>query len=135
MAVINESNCLKLPAAQFLGLAKAVSLLANLSLFSNLKSVWLIKTSPLISISPGKYFEFIVFGISLIVLRFSVISSPSMPSPLERPVAKIPFLYVKEAEIPSIFGSVLYSTSVFSFKLKKLSIFFQNFLSLVRWIH
>ena len=36
------------------------------------------------------------------VFKLSVISSPSLPSPLERPLTKFPFLYVNEAEIPSI---------------------------------
>ena len=41
------------------------------------------------------------------VSRFVVMSSPSFPSPLDKPLMKLPFLYVKEAEIPSIFGSAL----------------------------
>ena len=57
----------------------------------------------------GKSFETIFFGISFIVFKFSVINSPSYPSPLDSPVSKIPFLYVKDAEIPSILGSTLYS--------------------------
>ena len=71
------SFCLREPEAAFLGLA-------NLS-FNFSKSVFLIKTSPLISISSGIFLPFKIFGISLIVFKFSVISSPSTPSPLERP--------------------------------------------------
>ena len=74
----------KEPDAAFLGLA-------NLS-GNFLKSEFLIKTSPLISISFGKFFYFISLGISFIVLRFSVISSPSLPSPLDNPVMNLPFL-------------------------------------------
>ena len=59
-----------------------------------MKSLFEIKTSPLISITSGKSFDFISFGISFTVFKFSVISSPSIPFPLERPVAKIPFLYI-----------------------------------------
>ena len=55
-------------------------------------------------------------------------SSPSNPSPLERPLSNLPFTYVKEAEIPSIFGSALYSIIFLSFKLKKLTIFFSKFI-------
>ena len=88
--------CLKEPEAAFRGFA-------NFSLIL-LKSLFEIKTSPLISIKSGKSFDFICFGISFTVFKFSVISSPSIPSPLERPVVKIPFLYVKDDEIPSIFG-------------------------------
>jgi len=40
-------------------------------------------------------------------------SSPVSPSPLESPFIKIPFLYVKEAEIPSIFGSEKTQNQIF----------------------
>ena len=60
--------CLKVPDAAFLGFA-------NLS-FNELKSLLFIKTSPLMSISSGRFFPFKMIGISFIVLRFSVISSP-----------------------------------------------------------
>ena len=59
------------------------------------------------AISSGKSLDKIVLGISLIVERFSVISSPSFPSPLESPLKNFPFLNVNEAEIPSILGSAL----------------------------
>ena len=42
---------------------------------------------------------------SFIVFKFSSISSPVIPSPLDNPFTKIPFSYVKAAEIPSIFNS------------------------------
>ena len=48
---------------------------------------------------------------SLIVFKFSVISSPILPSPLDNPLVKFPSMYVNDAEIPSIFGSALYSIS------------------------
>jgi hypothetical protein len=41
------------------------------------------------------------------VARLDVISSPSFPSPLDNPFINLPFLYISEAEIPSIFGSAL----------------------------
>ena len=56
----------------------------------------------------GKSFEVISCGISLIVFKFSVISSPSFPSPLDKPVTNLPSLYNKDADIPSILGSALY---------------------------
>ena len=79
-----ESFCLKDPEAAFLGLA---------NLFVNfLKSLFFMKTSPLISISCGKFLFNIEGGISFIVFKFSVISSPSLPSPLDKPVINFPFL-------------------------------------------
>ena len=67
----------------------------------------MIKTSPLISISSGKSLDRIILGISFIVSRLEVISSPSLPSPLDKPLINLPFLYVNEAEIPSILGSAV----------------------------
>ena len=86
--------CLNEPDAAFLGFA-------NFS-FKPLKSLFCIKTSPLISISSGKSFDKIILGISLIVARFEVISSPSFPSPLDNPFVNFPFKYVKEAEIGDV---------------------------------
>ena len=60
------------------------------------------------------------------VFKLLVISSPSLPSPLERPFTKFPFLYINEAEMPSIFGSALYEISKPSFFDRKFEIFFQN---------
>ena len=74
----------------------------------------------------GKSLSFIVLGISFIVFKFKVISSPSLPSPLDNPVTNLPFSYIKDAEIPSIFGSTLYSIWCSSLIFKKLFIFFQN---------
>ena len=54
----------------------------------------------------------IFFGMSLIVLRLLVISSPVFPSPRDRPRANIPSIYFNDAEIPSIFGSA--EKSIFS---------------------
>ena len=76
------SFCLNDPEAAFLGFAK-LSLIFSKSLLD-------MKTSPLISISLGKLFEIIFFGISLIVFKFSVINSPSSPSPLDKPDTKVP---------------------------------------------
>ena len=44
------------------------------------------------SMSVGKFLLLINFGISEIVLRFSVITSPSAPSPLDSPVTNLLFL-------------------------------------------
>ena len=84
LLVTDGSFCLKDPEAAFLGFA-------NFSLIS-LKSLFSIKTSPLMSISSGKFFSFIKLGISLIVFKFCVISSPSVQSPLERPFKNLPFM-------------------------------------------
>jgi hypothetical protein len=92
--------CRNDPDAAFLGFA-------NFS-FSFSKSLFCINTSPLTSISSGKSFKLIFFGISLMVARLAVISSPSFPSPLDSPILNSPFLYINDAEMPSIFGSALY---------------------------
>ena len=117
--VSREFFCLKEPDAAFLAFA-------NFSLIF-LKSFFGINTSPRISISLGQFLDAIFFGMSLIVFKFSVISSPSLPLPLERPLMKIPFLYFNEADIPSFLGSVLYSISLYSFKLKKFNSYFSKF--------
>ena len=93
------SFCLREPDAAFLGFAKFSLILR--------KSFFLINTSPLISISSGKLSFLIIIGISLIVLRFSVITSPILPSPLDTPTFSFLSIYVKDADIPSIFGSTL----------------------------
>ena len=61
---------------------------------------------------------------SEIVFKFKVMSSPSSPFPLDRPLINLPDLYVRDAEIPSILGSALYSNSKFLVKFKKFAIFF-----------
>ena len=58
--------CLNEPDAAFRGFANLF--------FNVLKSLLFIKTSPLISISSGRFFPFKIIGISFIVLKFSVIS-------------------------------------------------------------
>ena len=85
-----------------------------------------MKTSPLISISSGQPSFIRFFGMSEIVFKFSVINSPSKPFPLDNPLTNFPFLYVRDAEIPSILGSTLYSRFVFLSKSKKLKIFFSK---------
>ena len=65
-------------------------------------------------------------GISLIVLRLLVISSPILPSPRERPSVNIPSIYFNEAEIPSIFGSDEKTIFSESFIFKKFFIFFKK---------
>jgi hypothetical protein len=73
--------CRNDPDAAFLGLA-------NFS-FKFSKSLFCINTSPLISISSGKSVDSIFFGISFMVERLTVISSPSFPSPLDSPILKL----------------------------------------------
>ena len=51
-----------------------------------------------------------VSGISVIVLKFFVISSPKAPSPRVAPSCNFPFSYLRDAERPSIFGSATMST-------------------------
>jgi len=80
--VSSGSFCLNEPDAAFLGFANF--------LFKLLKSLFWIKTSPLISISLGKFLLIIFLGISLIVARLLVISSPSLPSPLDNPFINLP---------------------------------------------
>ena len=65
--------------------------------------------------SLGKSFWSTKCGMSDIVFKFKVISSPSSPFPLDKPLTNLPNLYVREADIPSIFGSALYSNSKFFF--------------------
>ena len=81
------------------------------------------------SISSGKSVWSIKCGISGIVFKFKVISSPSSPFPLDKPLINLPDLYVREADIPSILGSALYSNSKFLAKFRKFAIFFQNLLN------
>ena len=52
---------------------------------------------------------FIFKGIVLIVLTFSVISSPTTPSPLVAPLTNLPFSYIKDTDNPSILSSHTYS--------------------------
>ena len=90
-----EFFCLKDPPAAFLGLA-------NLSLIFS-KSFFPIYTSPRTSKISGGSNNF--FGISSIVAKFSVIFSPKVPSPLDKPKTKSPFSYLKVDDIPSILFS------------------------------
>ena len=59
-----------------------------------------------------------------IVFKLEVISSPSSPFPLDNPLISLPELYVREADIPSILGSALYSNSKLLLKFKKFKNFF-----------
>ena len=78
-----EFFCLKDPPAAFLGFENFCSIF--------LKSFLLMKISLLISSNFGTFAPLIFVGILVIVFRFSKISSPIIPSPLERPLVKIPF--------------------------------------------
>ena len=85
--MISLSNCLRLPAAAFLGFANLILLF----LLSVTKSSRVIKTSPLISIMFGGFKVLSFFGISIIVLILFVTTSPTSPFPLVTPSFKIPF--------------------------------------------
>ena len=54
-------------------------------------------------------------------------SSPSFPLPLDKPLIKLPFLKIKDADIPSILGSALYSIIKFESSFKKFKIYFSKF--------
>ena len=77
------SFCLNEPPAAFLGLAKFFFIL--------LKSFLLIKISHLISNKSGILFPFIFLELNLMVFKFSKISSPVTPSPLENLLLKFLF--------------------------------------------
>ena len=91
--VIAGSNCLKLPAAAFLGFANTFSPFLLALSFKASKSDFLINTSPLTSSKSGNELSdsFSVSGIDLIVLILDVISSPIVPSPLVTPLVRMPF--------------------------------------------
>ena len=82
-AVSSDFFCLREPAAALRGLA-------NLSL-SFRKSDLLMYTSPLISKVWGRSNFDRSLGICLIVIKFSNISSPVTPSPLDNPLINKPF--------------------------------------------
>ena len=71
-AVIFESNCRRLPAAAFLGLANAGRSFFSRLIFNFLKSFLFIKTSPLTSskVGAGLKFERKHKGIALMVFKF-----------------------------------------------------------------
>ncbi|MBA7633590.1 hypothetical protein ES703_41161 [subsurface metagenome] len=99
-----------LPAAAFLGLAKSGFPFFSLSLFNLSKTVRDIKTSPRTSISIS-FLSFVMSlsGIEFMVLRFCVISSPTVPFPLVEPRMSSPSLYSRLTANPSIFNSTTYS--------------------------
>ena len=107
LAVNLESNCLKVPAAKFLGLANNWSPCSSCNSFIFSKFSLDIYTSPLTTTSSV---SLIFKGIVFTVLKFSVISSPTTPLPLVAPFSKTPFLYVNPTDNPSILNSTTYST-------------------------
>ena len=78
--------------------------------FQGLKSDLVMKTSPLISISSGNSFLSFDGILSIFVILF-VTFSPIVPLPLVPAQNKLPFLYVKFNDKPSIFGSHIYTSS------------------------
>ncbi len=88
--VIFESSCLTEPAAAFRGLANKGSPVFSLCLFSLSKSPLFIITSPRTSSSSGRLFPMSFRGMVFTVFKFWVTSSPTTPSPLVEPTAKVP---------------------------------------------
>ena len=78
-------------AERFLGTFDQISRL-SLDIDRNYGNKRVLTDFPLISIFFGKDELLIFFGISFIVFKFSVITSPSIPSPLDKPIINLPFL-------------------------------------------
>ena len=104
-----ESCILKVPEAAFLGLAKGASPFATFSSLIFSKELIGINPSPRTSKVVGNLSELTVSGIRRIVLTFSVISSPLVPSPRVTPLIKRPFSYQNDKATPSNFNSHIYS--------------------------
>ena len=109
-AVSLLSNCLNEPAAAFLAFANNGCSSISLSSFILSNPALEINTSPRTIISTSS-FNFL--GICGIVFKFSVISSPTSPLPLVAPLTKIPFLYSRLTDKPSIFVSTTYFKGIF----------------------
>jgi len=102
-AAILGSSCLSEPAAALRGFAKSGCSLASKISFILLKLSLDKNTSPLTSRKGISSFK--VRGMLLIVFRFSVTSSPLIPSPRVEPLVNSPSTYSRETDKPSIFCS------------------------------
>ena len=105
LATSLESRSLILPEAVFLGFINKDSPDNSRFLFRALNESFSIIISPLISNSSGKVSLDNLSGIEFKVFRLVVISSPCTPSPLVRPLIKVPFLYRRFTDAPSYFNS------------------------------
>ena len=123
LAVNFGSNCLRDPAAKFLGFANTWSSCSSCCSFTFLKSSFDMYTSPLTTISS---LSFILRGILLIVIKFLDISSPITPLPLVAPYWNSPLSYVIPTDKPSILNSTTYSTSSFTISFTLLSKSFKS---------
>ena len=113
-AVILESSCLRDPAAAFLGFAKRLSPFFSCMAFIFSNCFFDIYTSPLTIRSP---LYGINIGISFMVLRFSLTSSPMIPFPLVPPLTNTPPEYSRDTERPSILYSTTYCGSIPWFRI------------------
>ena len=107
-AAILGSSCRREPAAALRGLANRASPLSSRSALSCSKLFLGMNTSPRTmregSASGRRR------GMEGMVLRFSVTSSPTWPSPRVAPRTKRPFSYSSATDNPSTLGSTSYST-------------------------
>ena len=103
--------CLRLPAAAFLGLAKGGFPSLSLPAFSSLKSSNLIKASPRTSKKEALPSPRSFRGMDGMAMAFSVMSSPSTPSPRVEAETRMPSSYTRSTASPSIFTSQLTSRS------------------------
>ena len=100
------------PEAAFLGLAKRGSPFNSLSLLILSNSFLGRKISPLTSNFSGIFPPLISIGMFLMVLIFSVTTSPLLPSPLVTARINLPFSYTRLMATPSNFNSQKYSKSL-----------------------
>ena len=120
VAVMLESNCRRLPAAAFRGLAKTDSSAAFRCLFNVSKSSLRINTSPRTSNNVGSACLALrnARGIARIVFKFWVMFSPVVPSPRVEPFTKRPCSYTNSTASPSSLGSAIYSMTCSSPSLR-----------------
>ena len=103
------------PAAAFLGFANVFLCSSSFFWFSAKKSAFDINTSPRTSKTSGASL-FKNRGKPRIAFKFSVMSSPILPSPRVDPRVKIPLTYKAEKDKPSILGSEVKMMSSLLFK-------------------
>ena len=103
LAVTLGSFCRREPAAAFLGLAKVFSPFSSNASFSAWKVFLGMNTSPRTMSRAGAPSN--AMGMERMVRRFSVTSSPTLPSPRVAPRTNRPSTYSRATDRPSIFGS------------------------------
>ena len=97
------SFCRKEPAAALRGFLNGFLPSFSCSAETLVKTSFGIYTSPRTSKNAGAFFS--CFGMSLMVRRFSVTSSPTSPSPRVEPRTNTPSRYSRLTESPSILDS------------------------------